>query len=197
MYHKYRTEALVLGREMRGEGDALITLFTKEFGLVRTEVKSVRLERSHLRYALQTYTLLDATLVRGKSTWRVAGAKERVAYGMLLKNTHARMAMARLTLLLRRLVRGDFSEMPDCFLIYREAFSALFLHEEDRERVRAVEALCALRLLHILGYVAPAPSSLLVFLEQPRYEDAILFEAARRRAELVRTINASLAASQL
>ncbi len=197
MYHKYRTEALVLGREARGEGDALITLLTKEFGLVRTEVKSVRLERSHLRYALQTFSLVDATLVRGKTTWRVAGARGMVAYGMLLAHTHARAAMARLALLLRRLVRGDFLEASACFLVYRDAFAALLLAGEDTERVRAVEALCALRLLHILGYVAPAPSSLLVFLEQPRYEDTILSEATRRRAELVRTINASLAASQL
>lgn len=197
MYHKYRTEALVLGREARGEGDALIMLLTKEFGLVRTEVKSVRLERSHLRYALQIFSLVDATLVRGKTTWRVAGARGVVAYGMLLANTHARTAMARLALLLRRLVRGDFSEASACFDIYRDAFAALLSVGENTERVRAIEVLCALRLLYLLGYVAPAPSVLLVFLEEHHYEDEILLKATRRRAELVRTVNASLAVSQL
>ncbi len=90
MYEKYRTEAIVLLREARGEGDARITLLTKEFGVIMVEVKSVREERSHLRYALQTLTLLDVTLVRGKTSWRVAGARVLEEYGFSLKEESSR-----------------------------------------------------------------------------------------------------------
>lgn len=197
MYEKYRTEAIVLAREPRGEGDACMTLLTREFGVITVDVKSVREERSHLRYALQTLTFLDATLVRGKISWRVAGARALEIYGFSLQETASRTAAFRIAFLIRRLVRGDFPEAVRFFETYRDALAAFLLHEKDTVSVRSIETLCVLRMLAMLGYVAPKPSSLSLFLEQNTFTDTHLTEAEAHYPELVGIINASLSASQM
>src|SRR3989344_5419541 len=103
MYQKYNTESLVLGSRESGESDRTIVLFTKDFGLVRARASSVRGEKSKMRYALQNYTLSNASLVRGKRGWRVAGA---VALRLAIGDVRGISAFARISELVVRLVHG-------------------------------------------------------------------------------------------
>lgn len=52
----------------------MLYLLTKELGLVRAHARSVREERSKLRYGLQNFSKSHITLVRGKDMWRITGA---------------------------------------------------------------------------------------------------------------------------
>ena len=72
-YQTYITEALVCGSIDNHSADRSFLLFTREAGMVYAHAKSVREERSKQRYALQVCSHIRATLIRGKSDWKIAG----------------------------------------------------------------------------------------------------------------------------
>jgi hypothetical protein len=74
MYHKHTTFAFVLNVSPSGEKNHFITLFTREFGMIRAKAQSVRVADSKLRYALQEFSYIEVSLVKGKEIWRITNA---------------------------------------------------------------------------------------------------------------------------
>ena len=74
MYHLYQTEGIVLKSVPTGEGSSYFYIFTKDLGLLVATAKSVREERSKLRYGLQPFSISNISLVRGKESWRITNA---------------------------------------------------------------------------------------------------------------------------
>jgi hypothetical protein len=74
MYHKHTTFAFVLNVSPSGEKNHFITLFTRGFGMVRAKAQSVRVADSKLRYALQEFSYIEVSLVKGKEIWRITNA---------------------------------------------------------------------------------------------------------------------------
>src|SRR5262249_24315110 len=106
MYQKYQTDALVPSSREQGEADKTYAAFTKEFGLVRAKGSAVRREGSRMRYALQNYSFANISLVRGKRSWRVAGARP-VGSFHVQENLKGAEAFARIAFLVTRLVAGE------------------------------------------------------------------------------------------
>ena len=75
MYHIHTTHALVVGMLPVGEKHYFVNLFTKDFGMIRAKAQSVRVNVSKLRFALQEYSFVNISLVRGKDTWRITNAE--------------------------------------------------------------------------------------------------------------------------
>ncbi len=166
MYTTYITEALVCGSKDNNTSDRSYLLFTREGGMVWARAKSVRLERSKQRFALQDFSFIRATLVHGKAGWRVAGVE---SLGNTYYETDSREArgMVRNTVrLLRRVIQG---ETPHQMLYDDVHTSFLECNAHDPE---VLELLLTLRILHGLGYVAPE-SSLVPVLEQRLTHDYI------------------------
>jgi DNA repair protein RecO (recombination protein O) len=69
-----RLTAIVLRKREIGETDRLYTFYTKELGKVQAKAIGVRKSQAKLAAALETLTLSDVTIVRGKGSGRVAGA---------------------------------------------------------------------------------------------------------------------------
>lgn len=143
MYQKYHTEALVLGSRERGESDKVFALYTQDFGLVHARASAVRKENSKMRYALQDFSRVSVSLVRGKRGWRAAGAMA----GTPLRSA----AFARICELMLRLVRGQerneylFAALADAHAAFADA------KQEDA----IVEIVCVARVLYALGYISP------------------------------------------
>ncbi|MEK7535643.1 MAG: recombination protein O N-terminal domain-containing protein [Patescibacteria group bacterium] len=72
----YTTEAFVVGERASGEGSKVLTLFTRELGLVYAYARSVRETRSKLRYNLSIYSRTLVSLVPGREYWRLVGAQD-------------------------------------------------------------------------------------------------------------------------
>ena len=148
MYQKYNTEALVLGSYESGENDRTVVLYTKDFGLVRARARSVRSEASRMRYGLQNYSLSHVSLVRGKASWRVAGAAAlRYASG----DTRGIAAFARVCELVTRLVHGE-EENTYLYGVLAEAHAALI--REKTDAFGTIEIVCVARVLFALGYIS-------------------------------------------
>lgn len=155
MRPKYVTSAIVIARTSHGEANALVTLLTEEFGLIRTRVQGVRKSGAKLAPALRTLSELDASILYGKEGWRLSGATQTDDHFTTLSSA-ARARAGRVSLLLLRLAPGEEKE-PALFHAFRDFLIAL-REEEDAVQDEA-ECLAALRIVNALGLDAGAVPS--------------------------------------
>ena len=131
----------------------MLTIYTRELGLVSAAAQGVRLAKSKLRFALIEYSRARIDLVRGRDIWRVTSASPVESFA-LLRADHASFAVFHnICRLLERLAAG---EEPNP-LIFDDFLSTLgFLNRAgvtDGER-EAAELILVLRILNNLGYVS-------------------------------------------
>jgi DNA repair protein RecO (recombination protein O) len=188
MRHKYLAEAIVLARHPHGEANALITLLTSDFGIIRARAQGLRNPGSKMSPGLQTLMQSDVSLVRGKEGWRLVGAVLVRAWALELSPA-ARNRAGRVFDLMQRLVHGEDAE-PRLYAIAWSLLEALTHLEE--ESADAAEMLAALRVLHALGLDAgQMPGT------AEEYASEALDEITRARKGYISRINTGIAASGL
>lgn len=95
---KYVTRAIVLESYDQGEHDKAFKVFTREFGLLICQAKSVRKLESKLRAHILPRSVSLITLVQGREVWRLVGAEEESVLSPYIHEA---------TTLLKRFVRGE------------------------------------------------------------------------------------------
>ena len=95
---KYVTRSIVLESYDQGEHDRAYKIFTREYGLLICQAKSIRKLESKLRAHVLPRTLSLVTLVKGREVWRLVGAENEI---LTSKYIH------EVTTLLRRFIRGE------------------------------------------------------------------------------------------
>ena len=180
----------MLGSREMGEADRTITLFTRDFGLIRARASSVRKEYSKMRYALQDYAYVQVSLVKGKNGWRAAGATaRRTASG----DVRGLGAFARISELVVRLVHGGEAN-EYLFAALTEAHGALT--QEKCDAFGTIEIVCVARILYTLGYISNEALSTALF-THTAYTGESLLEAETMRDKLLSSINKAIAETQL
>lgn len=188
MRHNYRTEALILGRLPNGEASATVFLLTREFGLVRARAQGLRKEGAKLAAALQTFCESEVTLVRGKETWRLAGASLIENWSTKL-DLEGRTRAGRVAQLLIRLMRGESDDASIYGVMQGLLASLPGMSETDRD---GAECLAALRLLQSLGLDAGDIPG-----EEGSYDATTLAQVVPIRSELISRVNRGISASGL
>lgn len=186
MYAKYHTEAIVLGSTPRGEQDKTVTLYTRDFGLVRARASAIRSERSKMRYALQNYSIARISLVRGTSGWRAAGAQQ---LHDALKSENVR-SFARIASLVERLVTGE-EKNERLYVILADTHDAL-----RRVQSASVELLAVARVLYTLGYLSSESLGSALFLATA-YSEQELEVAEKEKKALLASVNRALSETHL
>ena len=103
------------------ESSRLLYILTEDFGLVLALAQGAREPRSKMRANLQDFSLLRVGLVRGKEFWRLTSTVEFSWFSKILVDAKARLAVARIFSLLRRLVQGEIKDQ-ELFLIIKNSF---------------------------------------------------------------------------
>lgn len=148
-YVTYTTEALVCGGFDQNTADKSFLLFTKEAGMLFATAKSVREERSLQRPALQDFSRIRVSLVKGKAGWRV-GSVEALSNDFAEATTREmRGSVVALYRLLRRFIRGE-EPVGD---LYGVVINGLDLLLSDLKNRRLAELLIEVEILTMLGYV--------------------------------------------
>ena len=188
-YRHYHVVGLVLGHLAHGESNRLYQVLTPDFGLIRVLAQGVRLEKSKLRYNLQTYHLVDLDLVRGREYWRLTGAAKiglanslQVAFGRKLGSV------------LLRLIHGEEASA----VIFTDLKRAWDLLAEKPAEIdpEDLEIFILIRLLANLGYLASSEVSVLILASQD-FTWSDVSAISSKRSALIRVINASLLSSGL
>ena len=189
MRHKYDTRGIVFGRTSAGETNALVSILTKEFGLVRARAQGLRRPGAKLASALTTLSESDIALVRGKEGWRLTGAVQVRPWFRELPDADARERAGRVMALIARLVAGEAPEeaLYPVYLAYLEALARAPIGARD-----SAEVLAALYVLAALGLDdLPIPTPPMLF------ADDVLARAAKDRSGYVARVNRGIAASGL
>lgn len=192
----YTTPALVLTRVPWGDANALLSLFTRELGLVKAQAKSVRELRSKMRFHTQELAAPDVCLIRGREFFRLVGINEPNRLLELSQERSTRLILARLFKLLERLIPGEEEPLPDLFDDVLSATEYLKKGELTPAERGAFEAAATLRVLYHLGYLDPADHWQSV-IEAPTYSGEVITELGERLPHAKVAIRQALHDSQL
>lgn len=151
-YVTYTTEALVCGSFDQNTADRSFLLFTKELGMLFAVAKSVREEKSLQRPALQDFSRIRVSLVKGKTGWRVGSVEVMGNDYMLATTREKRGSIVALYRLLRRFIRGE-EPVSDLYALVVEGLDVLLGEVSSR---RLVELKVEVDILAQLGYVDAA-----------------------------------------
>lgn len=86
----YRDEAVVLRTQKLGEADRIVTLLTRENGLVRAAAKGVRRTSSKFGARLEPFMLIDVQLYQGRTLDTVTQVETIGAYGLTIAEDYPR-----------------------------------------------------------------------------------------------------------
>lgn len=149
-YQTYITDAIVVGSYHSNTADKSYLLFTERAGMLYATARSVREERSKQRYALQDFSHITVTLVKGKAGWRIGSVEAYENFYADAASRQARGSIVRLTKTLRRYVQGEVADEA----LYRTYIESLSLLATECEARTAYERFAEVQLLSHLGYVA-------------------------------------------
>lgn len=152
MYSITTTKAIVLKSFDSGEKDATISLFTKDLGQIYAKVSGVRDLNSKHRYALQEHSLIDVSLVSGKTGWKITSSNFIKSFYFDLDNEkreEKREKILQILSLVRRFYIGAEAD--------EEIFDNLIFGFEklitDSENLENIEAEIVFNFLNSLGYI--------------------------------------------
>jgi DNA repair protein RecO len=149
-YTTYTTNAIVCGTYDRNTADRSYRLFTRELGMVWADARSVRKESSLQRQALQDFSLIKVSLVKGRTGWKIGSVSEVKNYYSRATDQAARGSVVKLIKLLRRFLTGEEaqSELFDECVTALDFFVGTCVSRDLYERVFTQ------RILAQLGYIA-------------------------------------------
>ena len=151
-HHIYHTQGFVLSSRSQGEANKMVTMYTRELGLVSAVAQGIRLEKSKLRFALQDYSLARIDLVRGRDIWRVTSASHISNFPFTRANRESVLLIARIGKLLERLAPGEHPH-EKIFDDIVESLQPLDDGTISADAREALELYIVLRIVHELGYV--------------------------------------------
>ena len=152
MHHIYHTHGFILSSRNKGEANKMLTVYTREMGLVRAMVQGIRLNKSKLRFALQDFSYANVDFVRGKDIWRITSASNISTFPFARASRESLLIIARISKLLERLCDGEESneKIFDDFLQSLYLLDDVSLSKSSRE---ALELHLVLRIMDSLGYI--------------------------------------------
>lgn len=145
----YTTKAIVCGAYDHNTSDKSFLLFTREAGMLFATARSVREERSKQRPALQEFSYINISLVKGKQGWRVGSVEAVENFFSNAVSRPARSSVVLLIKTLRRFIHGE-EATPKLFDFCIQTLTGLSKAVENRE---FLELLSELKILAELGYV--------------------------------------------
>lgn len=194
MHHIYHTHGFILSSRNSGEANKVLSIYTREMGLVRATVQGIRLHKSKLRFSLQDFYYAKIDLVRGKDIWRITSATNINSFPYARTNKQTLLLIARISKLLERLCGGEESNEK----IFSDLIQALILLDDvnfKEEQREALELHLVLRIMNSLGYIGD--SKILANYLVVDFSDGLIEDLLKERQSIIAHINKALNESQL
>ncbi len=192
-YHIYTTEGIVLKRVAFGEANILLHILTSDLGLIIGSAKSARLSVSKLRPALQEYSYVLVSCIKGKNGWKITNVAEKSNF-FFGYPTYSHKVLTQVSNTVLKMITGE-SPHREIFEILKSGF--VFLKEVDEKKIHNFEILIVLRILFELGYVDKNESTDKFLDNTLFWDDEVLDNVGEEKVALVSVINKALRESQL
>ncbi len=194
MHHIHHTHGFILSSRNIGEANKMLSIYTREMGLVKVIAQGIRLHKSKLRFTLQDFSYVNVDLVRGKEVWRVTSAKHINSFPLARASFSSLLLIMRVSKLLERLCGGEGPSET----IFDDFIQALYLLDEKEIESASREALelhLVLRIMNSLGYIGD--SDILAEYLSSSFDHSKTKEILRKRQSIIAHINKALNESQL
>ena len=201
MHSIHTTPGFIIGSRPYGEAGKILSIFTRDNGLVTAVAQGIRLERSKLRPFIQDYSIGIYSLVRGKELWRLTSAQEFSVERLSIpvfsreRGVSIQELIARLALLLRRLLQGE-DPHPQLFEVLYSCIRFVDQVQLSAIELSVLESLVVFRMVHALGYVG-TDRTLDQYATTTDISSAILGELTDKRTLMNAHINKALKESHL
>jgi DNA repair protein RecO len=181
-----------LGSNNYGETGKYYSIFTRDLGMIYASAQGVRKMSSKLRFVLQDFAYVKIDFVKGKDFWRVTSASKTDKLGDLSRPEIFEI-FVNISKLLKRLLAGEDPNRE----LFVDLLNGLYVLEKSKERddLRNIEAIIVLRILNNLGYIG-GNDNLKDFIKSP-FEEGLMFQASRNRANILSEINKALKETHL
>lgn len=194
MHHIYHTHGFIISSRHSGEANKMLTIYTREMGLVRTAVQGIRLHKSKLRFAVQDFSYANIDLVRGRDVWRMTSATNITSFPYARADRDSLLLIARISKLIERLCDGEEANEK----IFDDFIQALYLLDDINlvsETRTALELHLVLRIMNTLGYIGDS-EMLSEYLSNP-FNEGQTANLLKERQSIIAHINKALNESQL
>lgn len=152
MYTIYNTEGVILKSTNFGEANKYFFIFTRDFGLIKVAGQSTRHVKSKLRFNISDFSFGVFSVVRGKETWRLTSAEQKIKFN----ENYKIVILAHIFSLLLRLLQGEeknellFSSLKEG-LIFLDQTKLMSSDIINFECIMVLKILSALGYLNVLG----------------------------------------------
>ena len=173
----------------------MLSIFTRDLGLVLATAQGIRLEKSKLRYHSQEYSFGEFSFVRGKEFWRLTNA-DSVRPDLDISRSSL---TGRVAFLLCRLLHGEeahvelFGHIERSFLFLEDSTDS---NKLSAEQMQTLESIIVFRILHLLGYIGTDKKLDARIIGEP-LSTSLIDEAMKQRTNMNRHINKALKESHL
>ena len=191
---KHHTDAYVLGGINTGEADKFLWLYTREFGLVGVQTKSLRKVSSKQRFALQDYSFSHVSLVKGRNLWRLTNVSPGENLYQKYIGDQKLGFIIGLFSLVKRLIQGEEKDR-EVFSLLEEAMVAI--DKVSNNMIKDFEKLVYLRVLFLLGYIDDDVSIKFLIEDLFDFSDARIASIEGESEKLQKLIDKALLQSQL
>ncbi len=192
-HHIYTTDGIILKRSTFGEANVLLHILTLDLGLILASARSARLAVSKLRPALQEYSFVSVSCIKGKNGWKITNVLEKNNFYFGKKNYQHKI-LSQVSFVLQKMIPGE-SPQQEIFNTTKNGFD--FLGSLTEEESGNLEILLVFRILFLLGYVDDV-DNVKFFLENIKdYNTNILYQVDKNKKNLIMLINKALKESQL
>ena len=192
-YHIYTTDGIILKRSTFGEANVLLHILTYDLGLILASARSARLSVSKLRPALQEYTYVSVSCIKGKNGWKITNVVEKGNF--YFENpecTHK--VISQVSSFLLKMIQGEVPH-KEIFQTVKSGFE--FLENIKEVAVSEFEVLTVLRVLHDLGYVVKNTETELFLENREDWAPPVLEKVRENKKNIVVIINKALKESHL
>lgn len=185
MYAKITTDACILSMRSSGEGDRVVDVYTRELGMIRGVVKSVRKHTAKHKATFLPYGISRIDIIRGRDVWRLTSGIVISSY-QEFQTRESRVAWARVAELVKRLCPSDgaHGELFDYLVQMRS-----HLLEAIQEEVPSLEVATVMGVLVYLGYY---DSEFFTSIKDINSKESILGYIGSDRIHFIQSINNAL-----
>ena len=190
-YHIYTTDGIILRRVPVGESSISLYILTMDLGLIIATAQAARAAVSKLRPALQEYSHVSVSCVKGKNGWKVTNVTEKTNFFFDYPE-YIRKKLSKIASMILQMMPGE-SPHPEIFQTVKGGFE--FMKSVEEKDLPNFEILTVLRILYQLGYVERKLAK--SFLENMEWSQGLLEEISKDKKNLVELINKALKESHL
>lgn len=188
----YNTEAFVVSSRNSGEADRTFRLFTKDFGVISAKATGIRKVSSRLRFFVQDFKYIDASIVKGKNYWRLVSA--RPIHELNSRKSLTTSSRIRSLQLVGKLA-PEGEPLTELFDELVSAYTFTSTNHPKKEDLESIEALIALKILHSLGYWGDRQSE--NDLVKSPFNENVVAQVKLSKKTIIKELNNSLRATQL